>query len=246
MALYVYAVTSQTHPARLDGMTGVGDPPEELSTVSTANLTAIVSAAPDGLRARRRDVLAHQEVLQHLMADGTVLPLRFGATASDEPQVRGALEDRADFYHQRLEALAGCTEYLLKGQYEEEALLRQILQESAEARQLNEESRRTGDTNVKMRLGELVAREVQAREKAAAADAVEALRPFAREVHVNEARGEDFVSASFLVEDDRSDEFTAAQQELAEDWGEDVRLRLHGPLPPYTFVQETAPGDGTG
>ncbi|MEV8100553.1 GvpL/GvpF family gas vesicle protein [Kitasatospora sp. NPDC085879] len=198
----------------------------------------MVSAAPDDLRARRRDLLAHQEVLRHLMADGSVLPLRFGALASDEQQIRDTLEENANTYHQRLQALAGCTDYLLKGPYEEAALLRQILQDTTEARQLNEESRRTGDPNLKMRLGELVAREVQAREQATAAQAIEALRPFARAVHENEARGEDFLSASFLVEEDRREEFTAAGQELAERWGEDCRLRLHGPLPPYTFVQE--------
>ncbi|MEV7175429.1 GvpL/GvpF family gas vesicle protein [Kitasatospora sp. NPDC093679] len=246
MALYVYAITSHSHPARLQGVTGVGDPPEELSTITAADLTAIVSTVPDGLRARRRDVLAHQEVLRHLMADGPVLPLQFGATATDEQQVRDALQERTDTYHQRLEALAGCTEYLLKGQYDEEALLRQILNDSAEARQLNEESRRTGDPNVKIRLGELATREIQARHIAAAAEAVAALRPLAREVHENEARGDDFVSASFLVEDDRSEEFTAAGQELAEQLGEDCHLRFHGPLPPYTFVQEPAPADSTG
>ncbi|MGW4898104.1 GvpL/GvpF family gas vesicle protein [Kitasatospora sp. NPDC004240] len=239
MALYVYAITSHSHPARLEGVAGVGDPPEKLSTITASDLTAIVSTAPDDLRARRRDVLAHQEVLLHLMAHGPTLPLRFGALASDEQQVRDALEEHADSYHQRLQALAGCTEYLLKGQYEEAALLRQILQNSAEARQLNEESRRTGDPDIKMQLGELLAREVQAREQAAATQAVEALRPLAGAVHENEARGEDFVSASFLVEDERSEEFTAAEQELAERWGEDCRLRLHGPLPPYTFVQES-------
>ncbi|WP_030276863.1 GvpL/GvpF family gas vesicle protein [Streptomyces sp. NRRL B-24484] len=246
MALYVYAITSDTHPTRLEGITGVGDPPEELSTVTAADLTAIVSAVPDGLRARRRDVLAHQDVLRHLMADGTVLPLRFGATATDEQQVRSALEEHTDTYHQRLQTLTGCTEYLLKGRYDEEALLRQILNDSAEARQLNEEGRRTGDPNVKMRLGELVVRALQTRQNAAAADAIAALRPLAREVHENEARGDDFVSASFLVEDERSEEFTTAGQELAEQLGEDCELRLHGPLPPYTFVQEPTPGDGTG
>ncbi len=49
------------------------------------------------------------------MADGTVLPLRFGATATGEQQVRDALEEDADSYRERLQALAGCAEYLLKG-----------------------------------------------------------------------------------------------------------------------------------
>ncbi|WP_324605810.1 GvpL/GvpF family gas vesicle protein [Streptomyces sp. NRRL B-24484] len=116
-------------------------------------------------------------------------------------------------------------------------MLRQIPESSPEARNLNEETRRSGDANVKLRLGELVLREVRTRKAGAAEDAVEALRPLARAVHENEARGEDFVSASFLVQDDRRDAFTAAERRLAEQWGEERRLRLHGPLPPCTFVQ---------
>ncbi|MGW2256132.1 GvpL/GvpF family gas vesicle protein [Kitasatospora sp. NPDC001660] len=236
MAIYVYAITADSHPLRLDGITGVGDPPEELSTISGSDLAAVVSAVPEGLRARRRDVLAHQDLLQRLRADGTVLPLRFGTLASDVQEVRDVLKERADSYRERLHSLEGCSEYLLKASCEEDALLWQILSDSEEARQLNDESRRSGDPNVKIRLGELVAGEIRARETSAATHAVDSLRPLAREVHENEAAGNDFVSASFLVEDARGEEFTAAQTRLASKWGEAYQFRLHGPLPPYSFV----------
>lgn len=236
MAVYVYAIIAAQHPARTDDLTGVGDPPEELSTIGDSDLTAIVSSAPEGLRARRRDVMAHQNVLERLMADGPVLPLRFGTVASEPQEVQEILEERGDFYRERLQALTGCAEYLLKASFDEDFMIRQVLRESAEAQRLNEESRRTGDPNVKVRLGEIIVKELQARGESAAAEVREAMRPLAREIHENDLHGDDFVSVSFLVEESRRKEFLAAEAELAEQWGEGYDFRLHGPLPPYSFV----------
>ncbi|MEU9048432.1 MULTISPECIES: GvpL/GvpF family gas vesicle protein [unclassified Kitasatospora] len=236
MAVYVYAITAGSHPARLDGLTGVGDPPEELATLAESGLTAIVSSVPEGLRARRRDVMAHQNVLHGLMADGAVLPLRFGMAASEPQEIREALKEHADFYRERLQTLTGCAEYLLKATFDEDLMLRQVLQDSAEAQRLNEESRHSGDPNIKIRLGEIVAGELQARTDSAAAQVLEALRPLAHETQENEPHGNDFASISFLVENARHKEFVTAEEELAERWGEGYQFRLHGPLPPYSFV----------
>jgi hypothetical protein len=38
------------------------------------------------------------------------------------------------------------------------------------------------------------------------------------------------------VEGDRSEEFTRSAQELAGRLGEDIELRVRGPLPPYSFA----------
>jgi hypothetical protein len=236
MAVYVYAITADSHPVRLDGLTGVGDPPEELATLSESGLTAIVSSVPEGLRARRRDVMAHQNVLQRLMADGAVLPLRFGMAAAEPQEIREILKGNADVYRERLQTLTGCAEYLLKATFDEDVVLRQILQDSAEAQRLNAESRRSGDPNVKIRLGELVARELRARNDDAAAQVLETLRPLARETQQNDPRGNDFASISFLVEDTRLNEFVTTESGLADRWGESYQFRLHGPLPPYSFV----------
>ncbi|MFD0275146.1 GvpL/GvpF family gas vesicle protein [Kitasatospora sp. NPDC127111] len=236
MAVYVYAIAAASHPVRLDDLTGVGDPPEEVATVEESGLTAVISAVPEGLRARRRDVMAHQEVLQRLMADGAVLPLRFGTVAARPQEVQEALKKNADFYRERLHALAGCAEYLLKASLDEDFMLRQILLDSPEIRRLNDESRDSGDTDLKLRLGELVARELQARGDAAASQVREALRPLAREIHENEPHGDDFFSVSLLVEEARREALLDTESGLAARLGEGYRFRLHGPLPPYSFV----------
>ncbi|MEU9398866.1 GvpL/GvpF family gas vesicle protein [Streptomyces sp. SID4985] len=237
MAVYIYSVTGKQHPLRLDGLRAVGESPSGLRAVSAGALCAVVSDAPDNLRPKRRDIGAHQEVQERLMADGTVLPLRFGLVAEDDDAVRAALEERADEYTERLRALEGCSEYHLKASQDEDTLLRQILQESSAARELNDAIRAgTADVGAPVRLGEMVAREVQARQEALATGVVEALRPFARDVDSSQPTGENFLSVSFLVPEDQEEAFLTTELSVAHQLGDDLDLRLHGPLPPYSFV----------
>jgi hypothetical protein len=237
MAVYVYSITAEGHPLRLDGIEGVGNPPAVLRTVTVGSLSAVVSDAPEGLRAKRRDVTAHQAVQERLMADGTVLPLRFGLTADDDEAVRDALEKREAEYAERLDALRGCAEYHLKASQEEDELLRQILLESEPARELNDRIR-AGDANpdLPVRLGELVAHEVQARQQALSSGVVEALRPFAQDVSTFQPTGDDFVSVSFLVPESQEEMFLTTEISVANQLGDGIRFRLNGPLPPYSFV----------
>jgi hypothetical protein len=181
--------------------------------------------------------MAHQAVQERLMADGALLPLRFGLTAPDDGAVRAALEESAEQYAARLRALDGCAEYHLKGSHDQERLLRQILHDSDQARRLNDETR-SGHASPEqpLALGQLIAEEVRTRHEALANKAASALRTHADEERVSEPTGEDFLNVSYLVQQSREAAFLAAEQKLASSLGDAVDLRLHGPLPPYSFI----------
>ncbi|MFD8544826.1 GvpL/GvpF family gas vesicle protein [Streptomyces sp. NPDC059649] len=237
MSVYVYSIVSRKHPQNLDGVQGVGDPPSALRTLAVDKLSAVISDAPDELRPKRRDLAAHQGVQERLMADGTVLPLQFGFIADDEDAVRTVLEERADEFAERLQALEGCVEYHLKAAQSEEAMLRQILLESDQARRMNEEIRSgQGGPDLPLALGELISKEVEARKERLAAAVAEALRGFAREESTAKPSGDDFLSVSFLVDRAQEDRLRTVVQELSDKLGEDFDLRLRGPLPAYSFV----------
>jgi hypothetical protein len=236
MAVFMYSIAFKDHPLRLDGLDGLGAAPSPLRTVTAGPLCAVVSDAPRDLRPEHRDIGAYQEVQQRLMADGTVLPLRFGRTASDDEAVRLTLERRADEFTDRLRRLEGCAEYRLKASQDEEMVLREILAESDVARRLDQEVRDgTADQETALRLGELLEREVRARQEALASGVIEALRPFAREVDTGPPGGKDFLSVSLLVHEEQDELFLATELSLAHQMGEGFDFRLEGPLPPYGF-----------
>ena len=78
MSTYVYGFTGSSHPLSIDGMTGVGADAPTLRVLRCDDLAAVVSEAPESLRARRRDLETHHRILQRLGTAGTVLPMRFG------------------------------------------------------------------------------------------------------------------------------------------------------------------------
>ncbi|MFD3538602.1 GvpL/GvpF family gas vesicle protein [Streptomyces sp. NPDC058662] len=239
MVLYVYAITGKDHPHRLDGLTGVGSDPSPVRTVAAGPLCAVVSDISEEVRPKRRDLQAHQQVLESLMADAVVLPLQFGYFASDDEAVQQALEEETDRYLATLARLDGCAEYHVRAsQADEDELLRRILRDVPEARELNEQIRAGAqDPQLPLALGELIAREVQERQDALAAGLVEALIPYGREHTTHPPSSPDFLNLSLLVPHDRTEEFLAAQAGLARQIEGGVDFRLTGPLPPYSFVQ---------
>lgn len=237
MGVYVYAITAQDHPVRLNGLTGVGDPAGELRTLTGGPLVAVVSEATEDLRAKRRDLAAHHSVLERLMEDGAVLPMRFGLVADDEQTVAAALETNAGSYVAQLEQVDGCVEYNLKVSRDEDGLLREIVRDSEEIQVLNERTRQDPSSHDdRVALGELVSNEVERRKGSDALRLVEQVAPAAVLHAEGQPTEEDFLNASFLVERARAGEFTEAVRAEAERRGTDYDLKLHGPLPPYSFV----------
>ncbi|MFI2431779.1 GvpL/GvpF family gas vesicle protein [Streptomyces sp. NPDC018693] len=237
MSLYVYAITKASHPLRLDGLRSVGNPDGTLRAVRSGSLCAVVSDSPTDLSVARDDLEAHHQVQERLWADGPVLPLSFGFVAGSEDDVRAVLDERAEAFALRLDELSGRVEFNVKAIPDEDTLLRAILDDSPEARELNERTREGGGTyEDQLALGQLVAEEVQRRQEVLAEAVLAALRPLALAEQVAPPSQSYAVNASFLVDDDRSEEFTRVGQDLAEQYGEGVELRLRGPLPPYSFA----------
>ncbi|MEU9007599.1 GvpL/GvpF family gas vesicle protein [Streptomyces sp. NPDC048551] len=239
MALYVYAITGKDHPRHPDGLTGVGAHPSAVRTITEGPLTAVVSDVAEEIRPKRRDLQIHQEIQEHLMAGAVVLPLQFGYVADSDQSVRQALEENAAAYLAALERLDGCAEYHVRAsQRDEEQLLRDVLEESAEARELNDRIR-AGDQNpqLPLALGEIVAHDVQERQEALAAGLVQALTAYAREHTVHPPAYPDFLNLSLLVPHEKKDDFLTAHKGLTDQVEDGVDVRVTGPLPPYSFVQ---------
>ncbi|MFI8348172.1 GvpL/GvpF family gas vesicle protein [Streptomyces sp. NPDC085596] len=237
MPTYVYGITGADHPLRLEEVAGVGESPAPLRTVRTGSLTAVVSDAPDGLRAKRRDVQAHQRVLEVLMGDGATLPMRFGLLAPDDEQVASALDAEGDRYRARLDELDGRVEYHLRVARDEDDLLREIVTHSDQVRELRERTRdQPGAHDERVALGELISHEVSARSSAEAEELTQRLAPAATRLSAGEPSSTHFLSVSFLVPEDEVETFVQAVGRESDQRGDAYTFTLTGPLPPYSFV----------
>lgn len=237
MSTYVYGIAASSHPGLPEGMDGVGEPARPVRVIRAGELAAIVSDAPEGLRPKRRDLLAHQNVLGEAGAAGCVLPMRFGSIAPDDETVGSVLTERADHYKERLRALDGRVEYNVKANHVEEAVLHRVMAESPDIRALAESNRRAGGGSYddKLRLGEMVAAAVKAREAEDATALQRALEPTADAVSAGPESTGWLANISFLVEKDAAERFVAALEQARKEMPQ-LEIRVNGPLPPYSFV----------
>ncbi|MGH4029015.1 GvpL/GvpF family gas vesicle protein [Actinomycetota bacterium Odt1-20B] len=243
MSTYIYGIAARSHPALPKDMGGIGDPPRPVRILEHGELAAIVSDAPEDLRPKRRDLLAHQSVLSEAGAAGSVLPLRFGSLAPDDESVVTVLDERADHYEERLHALAGRVEYNVKASHDEQAVLHQVLAENPELRDMVVANQRAGGGSYqeKVELGEQVTNAVRAREESDGVEVRLALERAADAVSAGPESTGWLANLSFLVRRDTAEGFLAAVEELRTNQPH-LDLRVHGPLPPYSFV-DPAPSE---
>ena len=238
MASYVYCFTRAAHPAPMDGLRGVGADGTALRTVRHEGLAAVVSDAPEGLRPKRRDLVAHETVLETLCAAGAVVPMRFGTVAPDDDAVLAELVRGARRYAELLTRLDGHVERNVKGAHREDSLLADLLSGNPRLRAHNEALRASGGGTQPERVafGEQVSLAVEQRRTRDAAYVVAALRPLAmQDRHAPSIEG-CFVNVSFLIPSAAQADFDAVATELRTAMDGYADLRVSGALPPYSFV----------
>jgi Gas vesicle synthesis protein GvpL/GvpF len=237
MSTYVYAFTHSAHRLAVDGLTGVGAEAHPLRVVRHDGLAAVVSDAPESLRAKRRDLETHHRVLESLGQGGPVLPMRFGMLAPDDAAVQATLASGADHYRALLGRVDGKVELNVKAIHREEPLLRELLLEHRTLRERSEVLRDNGGgTHAdKVAFGERVMAAVEDRRVRDAERVLAALRPHAALVSLGPP-ADCFVNASFLVAAAARPGFDASLARLREELAAVADVRMHGPLPPYSFV----------
>ncbi|GGV05049.1 GvpL/GvpF family gas vesicle protein [Streptomyces spectabilis] len=237
MTTYIYGIAHTGHPGLPEGMGGIGQPTRPVRVLRHGRLAAIVSDSPEDLRPKRRDLLAHQSVLDEAGAGGPVLPMRFGSLAQDDQAVLDVLDQLADHYEERLRSLEGRAEYNVKAAHDEQAVLHQVLAENPELRALAEANRKAGGGTYeqKLRLGEQLTAAVQGREASDGIEVRRALEPCAEAVSTGPEGTGWLANYSFLVRRESAEGFVAAVAELRKTQPH-LDVRVHGPLPPYSFV----------
>lgn len=238
MSTYVYGIVREADAPDTSAAEGVGDPPAALRLVTGQGLAAVVSTAPENLRAKHRDLTAHQAVLDELARRGSLLPLRFGSLAHDDDAVAAELERSAHHYKQLLRDLADRVEINVKAAYAEDAALRTALAQDAGLRAANDALRAKGGGTPAERIefGERISVALEELRESAADRLAASLAEHAERVTKAAPVGQDFANISLLVHRDRVGGLTRRVDALREEQDGRLDIRVNGPLPPYSFV----------
>jgi hypothetical protein len=238
--LYVYGIA----PAGVRVPRGPGVDGAPVGLLTEAGLCAAVSPAPARPRARRRDLMAHQAVLEELAAQGPVLPMRFAVLTPQPDALRAQL--RADEAHLRrqLDGITGCVELNVKGTVVA-GCLAEVVRRDDGLRALALRTRRRPGYEAQVRLGEALARGVRREARRAAREILARLTPLAVRTAEGPLDDERVLSTSFLLRAADERRFRREVAARAREYGDRLALGVTGPLPCYSFVDACpAPAPG--
>jgi hypothetical protein len=234
---YVYGIVGEN--ARIPEETGIAGQP--LRLIGDGPSALVSHVVDDELRFGREEMVAHARVLENTVRGGaTVLPMRFGIVMTPEEVHERLLEGHGEELRAQLAELAGKVELSVRVMYDNEAVMREIVSGSREIAALRERVQSLPEDAAyydRIRLGELVAHELDRRREADAAELLAELETVSLGCVVGAPAHERVVlNASFLVGRDDTAAFDATLERQAEERHPRMHFRCVGPLPPHSFV----------
>ncbi|MBF6218268.1 GvpL/GvpF family gas vesicle protein [Nocardia abscessus] len=252
LGVWLYAVTSSRGDAAdLGELTGVAGEP--VRSVVSDDLSAVVGSVPlevfgeQPLRRNLEDLdwlegtaRAHDAVVAGLVRRGPAVPLRLATVFRDDDRVRELLEERRADFAAALALVSGRTEWGVKAYGDRAALTAAV----AEARAASDNAKGAGTAYLARRRAQLSAQETVERDAAQRAEeihtrlvhqAAAGRRQTLTDPALSGRRDWMVLNGTYLVDDDRTDDFTATVTALGAEFP-GIRLELTGPWPPYSFA----------
>jgi hypothetical protein len=236
---YVYGVVPSDVELTEDAR-GLGD--REVQLIRHGDIAAMVSeiSIRDAI-GRPEDLAAHEALLDATAPEAPVLPFRFGAVMADADAVtQHLLTPNHDTFTAALKELEGRAEYIVKGRYDESAILEEVLAENKEAANLRAQIRGQDEIatrDLRMRLGEIIHEAVEAKRTSDTNVLAEAISAHCVSYAVLAPTHEyDATHLAFLVETTRRESFEKCVDDVASERQGRINFRLLGPLAPYDFV----------
>lgn len=241
---YIYCIINAKQD-RAFGPIGVGGRGDEVSTIGIYDLAMVISTHPlTKLVVNRDNILAHEKVIEEVMKEHTVLPVRFCTIASSTDEIRSLLSKRYREFENLLRDMDHKVELGVKGLWKDmDIIFREIAQESKEIKNIKRTLK--GDVEqeniqAKIELGKLVEAALNNKKEEDAERIVDLLKASAFDYKLNNTIGDGmFMNGSFLVSKGREKEFDNVMEEVSDAYKERMRFLYAGPLPPYNFVNVT-------
>jgi hypothetical protein len=239
---YIYAIIETDQDLDLD-LKGIGDENSKVHTVREGHVGAVISASPvSEYPVTRANTMAHQKVMEEVMKQFPMLPVRFGTVAEGTDQImEKLLKERHQELKETLSYMRDKAELGLKVMWKDmPSVFQEVAAGNADIIRLRDRltKRRGAVQRDQVRLGEMVKTALEARkeqEQKALLDPLDGLwvdrktgQPFGDQMIVN---------AAFLVEKQKESVFDSAVEKLAARHDGAMVFKYVGPIPPCNFVE---------
>ncbi len=238
---YVYGIIRCPDP-RDFSTKGIGERGDVVHTINHRGLGVVLSdSGAKEYDNSRRNMMAHMLVLEEVMKEYSVLPVRFGTVAPTQNAVMNSvLVKRYDELVGLLDDMLGRVEMGLKAFWYEQVIFKEIIEQTPAIRQLRDKlvGRSPEQTYYeRIRLGEMIAATMDRQRDVEEEEILSRLRPFVHKTVLSKTITDRMIlNAAFLVNKKDEPDLDRAVQELDARMGKRVMFKYVGPVPPYNFV----------
>jgi len=238
---YIYGIVG-TREARNFGPIGIGDRGDPVTTIAYRDLGAVVSSIPmTKYVVSKETMISHQKVIEAVMKDHTLLPVRFYTVAPNAEEIRSLLRRRYLEFKKLLRELDNKVELGLKAFWRDmNAIFQEIAKENEEIKASRAKMTSCSTNKIdqdKGALGEVLKVALEHKKAKEKEALLKQLRQLSSDSCLNMTYGDDMLlNAAFLVDRVREKEFDGEVEELAARYNGRIEFKYVGPVPPYSFV----------
>lgn len=238
---YIYCIVG-TSEARNFGPIGIGDRGDPVTTIAYKDLGAVVSSIPmTKYVVSKETMISHEKVIEAVMKDHALLPVRFYTVAPNAEEIRSLLRRRYLEFKKLLRELDNKVELGLKALWRDmDCIFQEIVKENAEIKALR--AKMTGCSakeagQDKGALGEMLKLALEHKKAEEREALLQPLRQLSSDSCLNMTYGDNMLmNATFLVDRSREKELDGEVEELAARYNGRIEFKYVGPVPPYSFV----------
>jgi len=238
---YVYCIING-NDGRNFGSIGIGKRGDVVSTIGFNDISAVISSSPvTKYVIDPENLVAHEKVIEEVMKDYTVLPLRFCTVANSAEEIRTFLRRRYGEFKGMLRDLDNKVEMGLKARWTH---MKGIFDEIArndpgvrEGKKRAEGHAGDPDSDEKIALGKAVKAALARKKEVEEEKILNKFKRVAVDTRKNDPVGDDmFLSAVFLIDRTREKQFDFLVEDLAKIYKDTADFKVVGPAPPFNFV----------
>ena len=240
---YVYAIIGTDREVHF-GPIGIGNGNNEVYTVvQDDGIGAVVSdSAILQYPVTRANTMAHQKVMETVMEQYPMLPVRFGTVSEGLGPIREKLlTDRGRELTDILAYMKGKVELGVKVIWKDlKPVFDEIATKNTDIIRLRDRlvKQRGGAQRDQVRLGEMVKKALEAWKAEKEKSIMATFEGLWVERKLNNHFGDQMITnAAFLVEKEKEKAFDLAVEQVAEQYAGKMTLKYVGPIPPCNFVE---------
>ncbi len=239
---YIYAIIETDSEVHF-GPIGIGEGNNKVYTVVREGIGAVVSNSSIlQYPVTRANTMVHQKVMEKVMEQYPMLPVRFGTVSEGLNPIREKLlRDRGRELTDVLAYMHDKVELGVKGIWKDlKPVFEEIATNNTDIIRLRDRliKRRGGVQRDQVRLGEMVKKALEAWKTEKEESILTTFKGLWVERKLNNQFGDQMITnAAFLVEKEKETAFDLAMEQVADQYAGKMTLKYVGPVPPCNFVE---------